>query len=63
MDKTNDPNKADATNENNELSEEALDQVSGGLRKLPFTRKDIEREGDSLLDPRVVRKPAQIVDL
>jgi len=61
MSETNDskPTEIEAASPAQELSEEALDQVSGGIRLHPRPRKDIQLEGD----PRVVTKPPHVVDL
>lgn len=65
MSETNDPKptEADAANEAQELSEEALEQVSGGRRIQPPSRKDIEIEGDTRFDPRAVTRPTNIINL
>lgn len=63
MDDKHEPELKKLDGAEKELSEETLDVVNGGRRMLPFSRKDIEVEGDSRFDPREVKNPTRVVDL
>jgi len=46
-----------------ELCEETLSEVNGGRRQKLPERRDVEIEGGSQNDPRLIRKAPKVVDL